>query len=141
VAVTPDGRRAASASGDRGVRLWDLGTGQILRTLKGHTDEVNAVAVTPDGRRAVSASGDGTLRLWDFGTGQTIRTLEGHTAAVYAVAVTPDGRHAVSASGDRTLRLWDFRNRPNTPNAQRPYGLGQRRGGNARRAPGRGGLE
>src|SRR5271165_6531873 len=108
VVVTPDGRRAVSASGDRTLRLWDLESGQTFRRLEGHTDSVWAVAVTPEGRCAVSASGDRTLRLWDLESGQTIRTLEGHTDWVNAVAVTPDGRRAVSASGDRTLRLWDL---------------------------------
>ena len=108
MAVTPDGRRAVSASEDRTLRLWDLESGQTIRTLEGHTGSVRAVAVTPDGRRAVSASEDRTLRLWDLESGQTIRTLEGHTDSVRAVAVTPDGRRAVSASEDRTLRLWDL---------------------------------
>src|ERR1700751_215700 len=35
VAVTPDGRRALSASGNRTLRLWDLGTGQTIRPLEG----------------------------------------------------------------------------------------------------------
>ena len=55
VAVTPDGRRAISASDDKTLRVWDLESGQSLRTLKGHTDWLTAVAVTPDGRRAISA--------------------------------------------------------------------------------------
>ena len=58
VAITADGRRAVSGSGDRTLRLWDLGTGQTLHTLQGHTDTVRAVAVTPDGRRVVSGSND-----------------------------------------------------------------------------------
>ena len=85
VAVTPDGRRAVSASDDRTLRLWDLSTGQTIRMLEGHGDSVKGVAVTPDGRRAVSASHDGTLRLWDLESGQTIRKLEGHTNSVNAV--------------------------------------------------------
>jgi WD40 repeat protein len=108
VAVTPDGRRAISASEDQTLQLWDLETGQTLRTLQGHTSAVGAVAVTPDGRRAISASEDQTLRLWDLETGQTLRTLQGHTSAVDAVAVTPDGHRAISASEDQTLRLWDL---------------------------------
>jgi WD40 repeat protein len=108
VAVTPDGRRAVSASWDQTLRLWDLSSGQTLRMLEGHTGEVSAVAVTPDGRRVVSASYDQTLRLWDLESSQTLRTLEGHTKWINAVAVTPDGRRAVSASNDRTLRLWDM---------------------------------
>lgn len=108
VAVTPDGRRAVSASRDRTLRVWDLERGQVVRTLEGHIKAVTAVAVTPDGYNAVSASRDGTLRVWDLATGQMVRTLEGHSERVTAVAVTQDGRRAVSASGDRTLRVWDL---------------------------------
>jgi WD40 repeat protein len=108
LAVTPDGRRAVSASADRTLRVWDLETGETLRTLSGHTYWVTAVAVTPDGRRAVSASEDQTLRVWDVETGETVRTLTGHASGVSDVAVTPNGRRAVSASDDETLRVWDL---------------------------------
>ncbi|MBV8641905.1 MAG: WD40 repeat domain-containing protein, partial [Verrucomicrobia bacterium] len=103
----PDGRQAISASDDRTLRLWDLETGQTLRTFES-PDSVWAVAVTPDGHRALSGSYDRTLMLWDLETGQTLRTLKGHTNIVSAVAITPDGLRAVSASWDRTLRLWDL---------------------------------
>jgi WD40 repeat protein len=108
VAVTPDGHQAVSASDDGTLKVWDLETGQALRTLKGHTNYVFTVVVTPDGRRAVSASSDNTLKVWDLKTGQTLRTLEGHTEMAKAVAVTPDGRRAVSASYDKSLKMWDL---------------------------------
>jgi WD40 repeat protein len=101
-----DSRRAVSGSYDGTLRVWDLETGQTLRTLEGHTASVKAVAVV-NSRSAVSGSYDGTLRVWDLETGQTLRTLEGHTASVWAVAVV-DGRRAVSGSDDGTLRVWDL---------------------------------
>ena len=93
MAVTPDGRRAVSASDDKTLKVWDLESGRELRTLEGHSAWVNGVAVTPDGRRAVSASGDKTLKVWDLESGRELRTLEGHSAWVTGVAVTP-GRAA-----------------------------------------------
>ena len=140
VAVAPDGRRAVSAAWNKELRLWDLETGQTLRTLQGHTDRVNAVAVTPDGRRAVSASDDRTLRLWDLESGQTLRTLEGHTDSVNAVAVTPERPPRRLGFGGPNAAALGLGERPNTAHARRPYGLGQCRGGDARRAPCRVGL-
>jgi len=108
VAVTPDGKRSVSASGDHTLNVWDLDTGRVLRTLKGHSAPVSGVAATPDGQRAVSASRDYTLKVWELDTGRAPRTLKGHSDSVSGVAMTPDGKRAVSASRDRTLKVWDL---------------------------------
>ncbi len=108
VAVTPNGKRAVSASGDNTLKVWDLDSGRELRILEGHSEAVYGVAVTPDGKRAVSASRDNTLKVWDLDSGHELRTLKGHSDSVNGVAVTPDGKRAVSASLDYTLKVWDL---------------------------------
>ena len=89
------------------LKLWDPASGRELRTLEGHSRQVNACAVSPDGSFIVSAGDDGTLKLWDPASGRELRTLEGHSGAVNACAVSPDGRVILSASFDKTLKLWD----------------------------------
>jgi WD40 repeat protein len=88
------------------LAVWHLQTGLRLRTLDGHTDEINDVAISEDGRRAVSASRDKTLRVWDLTTGSNLCTLT-HTNAITHVAMSADGRRAVTAS-KRTLTVWDL---------------------------------
>jgi len=61
VAVTPDGKRAVSASENETLKVWDLESGKKLQTLAGHSDGVSGVAVTADRKRAVSASWEQTL--------------------------------------------------------------------------------
>jgi WD40 repeat protein len=92
--------------------VWDLTSGEVLRTFSGHTASVNAIAVTPDGKYAISASYDTTLKVWDItiDESQEPLTLTGHTGWVHAVIVTPDGKYVVSASEDHTLKLWDIQN-------------------------------
>lgn len=86
----------------------------LLRTLKGHTGNVNAVTLTPNGQYIVSAAGgsllssENSLKIWDLQTGTMLRTLTGHTQRINAVVVTPDDKHIVSASDDTTVKIWDF---------------------------------
>lgn len=49
--------------GDGQIRVWDLATGKLLRTLGQHGSRVTALGVHPDGRRLVSSSADETARL------------------------------------------------------------------------------
>ena len=106
VALSYDGTRALTASADRTVKMWDVRTGQMLKTLL-HPREVLAVTMTPDGRRALLASADSSLIVWDLDRGKLSYPLMEKRSAFLAVAITPDGKLAVSA-GNHGLTVWDL---------------------------------
>ena len=66
---SPDGRRIATASSDRTIKLWDTATGREVFTLRG-TPPGCGRGLQPDGRRLVSGSIDFTARVWDATPGR-----------------------------------------------------------------------
>jgi COMPASS component SWD3 len=51
---------------DKLVKLWDAYTGQIIRTLEGHTEGISDIAWSNDGEYLASASDDKTIRIWNL---------------------------------------------------------------------------
>jgi WD40 repeat protein len=113
VAITPDGRTAITGSWDATVRLWDLDTGRIERSVFSGTGYgILAVAVSPDGQNFLAASGNsGTntpseLRQHSMDDNSGGAPVMGaQNTAIRGTAFTPDGGTAVSIDENRVVRL------------------------------------
>lgn len=81
-------------------------TGELVRTLDGHTDVVRALAVGPTGL-LYSGSSDKTIKIWTP-QGECISPQMGHTATVRALAVSPDGSRLYSGGHDKLVRIWQL---------------------------------
>jgi WD40 repeat protein len=93
----PDGRRFVAVGADHAVRIWTL-DGELLSTLRGHTDAVNGAVFTPDGTRVLTSSRDGTVRTW-FANNEELR------AHAYALPIrefrAPERERYAELLGDR----------------------------------------
>ena len=65
VAFSSAGRRIASGSADKTVRVWDADSGRELNCLRGHEHGVLSVSFSSDDKRIASGSDDKTVRIWD----------------------------------------------------------------------------
>jgi WD40 repeat protein len=67
LAVSPDGKRLATAADDLTIRLWNLERGMQIMTVGRHTGPITDLAFSPDGSTIASTSQDMTLSLWESG--------------------------------------------------------------------------
>lgn len=117
LALSPGGDVIATNGPDATIRLWSRADGTILKTLHGHTENVQSLAFHPNGKTLVSGGWDQSVRFWDVATGYLLRTQQGYTNAVYALALSSDGQTLVSGNADGTLCRWSW----GTPDLDRPH--------------------
>ncbi|KAI3911794.1 hypothetical protein MKW92_045212 [Papaver armeniacum] len=98
----------ASASLDRTIKIWNLGSPDPNFTLDAHLKGVNCVDYYTGGDKPylITGSDDHTAKVWDYQTKTCIQTLEGHTHNVSAVCFHPELPIIITGSEDGTVRIW-----------------------------------
>jgi WD40 repeat protein len=109
-AFSPDSLRVVTASGAN-AKIWDARSGNLLRTLSGHTSAVSSAKFSPRGGLVLTASLDQSAKLWDANTGRLLATLAGHGNAVMDASFSPDGDFVATASLDSHIRIWSIGSR------------------------------
>ncbi|GAK56105.1 WD-40 repeat protein [Candidatus Vecturithrix granuli] len=123
---TPDGKTLISTSWDKTIRLWDVETGDLRKTLRhqigaGHDGEIHAAALSPDGKILAVGGIDcpeddaGTpVYLFDLERGEVIGLLRGHPDIIGALDFSRDGKWLASSSYT-TISIWDMSQLTNEP--------------------------
>ena len=109
VAVSPD-RSTLAMGADNEIRIWDIASGQPLRTLQGHQATVTDLRFDAGGTRLFSSSLDKSVRVWSPESGELVGRLDAPSAvnAVELVAAA-DGNTdpLVAISDDKLVRVYN----------------------------------
>ena len=107
IALTPDGKTMAVASGEGVVRLFSVPSGVLEAILGRHAGALQAVAYSRDGMLLAAGGNDGIVEMYDTATNALRARLYGHQDRVWSVAFSPDGKTLASSGRDGTIHLWD----------------------------------
>jgi WD40 repeat protein len=85
------------------IKLWDVATREVVRTLRGHREVSSDFEFSPDGKKLVSISGD-RLNLWDLpGEPKQEATMRG----LVPWGFSGDGRTLVVATTNASVKFLD----------------------------------
>jgi WD40 repeat protein len=114
VAVSPDGKLVATSGtlqNKTGVHLWDVASGQHIRTLITDTQgRVNTPAFSKDSQWLAGNIDEGPIAIWDVNSGQLIRTIFDEDLADFTfrdMAFSPNGE-IISGASTSLLYLWSL---------------------------------
>jgi WD40 repeat protein len=105
IALSPDGTKVAAAGADKSIRVWDVASAQLVKTLSGHKDAITSIAFSPRGNRLLS-QGEQEIRLWSF-DGRMLRPAP--SDKIDHVYFSADGAkfvYSIGSSGQKIV-VWD----------------------------------
>ncbi|WP_417851058.1 protein kinase domain-containing protein [Thalassoglobus sp.] len=107
VAFSPDSRFIAAGSHDRRISLWDLESGTLINSTKGHRDEIHSLDFSQSGLELASLTVDGLLSVWHTESLQPILELERpHGSSGTKVRFSQDGAAIIRLKDNGELKIY-----------------------------------
>ncbi|MEZ6122807.1 MAG: c-type cytochrome domain-containing protein [Planctomycetaceae bacterium] len=113
-----DGKLLATAAADKFVKVFDVATGNHVRSYEGHTHHVMDVSWKGDRTQLVSAGADNAIKVWDAETGEQARTITTYQKQVTALEFIGMEDDFISCSGDKRV----FRHKASNGGTVREFG-------------------
>ena len=94
------GRLVAAPGPGTSVVVWDVASGDAIRTLSDRDGMVSSLCFAPDGWTLAVGTVGGEIEVWDIVETKKLKSMRGHTDGVLSLAHVADGRTMVSGSLD-----------------------------------------
>jgi WD40 repeat protein len=107
IAVSPDGRFAAGngSVNTEDITVWDVASGKIIQTLKGHERDVNSMVFSNESDYLFSVSNDNSMIRWSTEDWQQSGKWENHLDDVNAICISPNGKLFATGGRDKLINL------------------------------------
>jgi len=89
--------------------LWQVSTGQKIKSFRGHSDNIRSVAISSDGNKVLTGSSDHTVKLWSAKNGNLLQTFKG-PSGMFLPILSPCGRYGLLICENHKVKLYDILN-------------------------------
>jgi WD40 repeat protein len=115
LAMSPDGKLAATGGDDGLIQLWEVDTGKPGAKLTDSSEWVLCLTFSPDNKHLAAGYYDGSIRLWDVAGAKKIADMPAkpnpppkeapEPTPTHSLAFTPDGKVLAQGRGDGLIQF------------------------------------
>jgi WD40 repeat protein len=104
---SPDSKYIATGGYDKVLKIWSYSTHKLVKSLKGHYQEIDFISFSPDKKTVASAGTEGIIKLWDINSGKQILNIKDGANYIEALTYSNDGKYLLSSNSSLGFKLWN----------------------------------
>ncbi|MCG9128502.1 hypothetical protein JT359_12945 [Candidatus Poribacteria bacterium] len=111
IVYAPDGKTIVIGSIDGSIRIWDVSSGKLVKTLiTGHYDKITAISFNRDGSKIVTGGSDQSIRLWNIEKEEQVGTSPKHNGKIIGLSFTLNSNTIISVDDKSFVYHWNTSN-------------------------------
>lgn len=107
VTLSSDGQKAVTAAADNTIKVWELRSGRVIRTIIDVGENVRYIRLGA-GNTIAATSETNCIRMWSLRTSECIKTME--TVDPASITVANEGQYLVAFfHGSNKMNVWNLK--------------------------------
>lgn len=105
IAVSTDGKFIATISKTNELKIWNLRTKQLHKTIT-NKSQFTAIEASKNSNQLICGDAEGNIRILDFSKGTELRKFKAHNELIKAISIAPNSYYYITSAFDHKIKFW-----------------------------------
>lgn len=108
--LSPDSKYIITGDNNKTLKIWDIKSGECLKTLQGHNKTISYVLISSNGEYIISADVSNIIKIWNNKSNECLRTIKVHDENITSIVISENQNKILVICNNYIIKIWDFKN-------------------------------
>ena len=108
--LSPDSKYIITGDNNKTLKIWDIKSGECLKTLQGHNKTISYVLISSNGEYIISADVSNIIKIWNNKSNECLRTIKVHDDNITSIVISENQNKILVICNNYIIKIWDFKN-------------------------------